>query len=369
MTSHSRGLDSAPTRRTHAVRQDLRDTRYSIKIEPSDWRSPTRWKEDEISVAIHIAAIGGVDERESARSLFMALCGKDRVGNYRSEIDPEVADAILFVDLHQQPNDPLLRGLYRHPLVRRFHEKVFVYDERDFPTYTFPGIYVGAPRRWARSLAVVGGPYPTVPNRLSPASVTPDLLFSFRGAATHRVRQDVVKLKHPRAIVEQSDFTLGASSGNQSSALKDAARFRELISRSKFVVCPRGHGPSSFRLYETLYAGRVPVVVSDSWLPPITIPWEQCIVRVRESDAVHIPSILENHESIWPDLSKAAQAVGMSLQEDQLWDHYASSIHYLLRRPRPARPGLSVHARTLHVRARLAMSHVRHVMSRPASAR
>jgi hypothetical protein len=38
--------------------------------------------------------------------------------------------------------------------------------------------------------------------------------------------------------------------------------FSKLI-RSKFVICPRGTAPDSFRFYDTLYCGAIPIVIKD----------------------------------------------------------------------------------------------------------
>src|SRR5438105_10442698 len=108
---------------------------------------------------INIATIGSEDYQADARASFACLAEMDVVGRHRLEHDPHQADAILFVDLQQHPHDPLLTQLRRHPLARRYPNKTFVYDERDFPVYTLPGVYVGAPSAWERLLPVHGGPY------------------------------------------------------------------------------------------------------------------------------------------------------------------------------------------------------------------
>ena len=45
-------------------------------------------------------------------------------------------------------------------------------------------------------------------------------------------------------------------------------RFRSVMGRSRFVLCPRGKGTSSIRLYEALAYGCVPVIISDDWVAP-----------------------------------------------------------------------------------------------------
>ena len=254
---------------------------------------------------IHLAAIGGVPGAVSARSVFMELYRADTFGVHHVSDDPERADAVLFVDLHQQPADPLARSLLNHPLVKRPVAPVFVYDERDFPSLTLPGIYVSGRACWQHRLPVLGGPYPLLHSSLTPSRRAPDLLFSFRGSPTHRVRRALAGVRHPRGVIE-----LCHGAGVVSAQAQD--RYAELVARSKFVLCPRGHGPSSFRIFETLAAGRVPVIISDDWLAPPRLPWERCAIRVAERQVGEIPQILESFESEWEQRASSALAEQLS---------------------------------------------------------
>lgn len=45
-------------------------------------------------------------------------------------------------------------------------------------------------------------------------------------------------------------------------------KYVEMIRRSYFTICPRGYGKTSFRMYEAIQLGTIPVYVSDEpWLP------------------------------------------------------------------------------------------------------
>ena len=48
---------------------------------------------------------------------------------------------------------------------------------------------------------------------------------------------------------------------------QDADKFKQLISESYFSL-PRGYGPTSFRLYESIKSGTVPVYISDEHFLP-----------------------------------------------------------------------------------------------------
>lgn len=45
-------------------------------------------------------------------------------------------------------------------------------------------------------------------------------------------------------------------------------RYNEVLSDSVFSLCPEGAGPNTLRLWESLAAGAIPVVLADAWVPP-----------------------------------------------------------------------------------------------------
>ena len=68
------------------------------------------------------------------------------------------------------------------------------------------------------------------------------------------------------------------------------------ITASKFVLCPRGYGPNSVRMYETLALGRIPIIISDGFKLPLEqqIPYKKFCIAVDESKLDQIPSIVDN---------------------------------------------------------------------------
>ena len=309
-----------------------------------------------------MATIGSAPHDRAQRDAFADLAAADSVGSHQWVEDPSHADAIMFVDLQQHADDPFLRGLRHHALVRAYREKVYVYDARDQPVFTFPGIYVAGTPRWARRRAMRGGPYPVLMNPLEPADRVPDLLYSFQGSRTHLVRDVVLALAHPRGYVEDTtaiDFFAWGGSVNDNEQ-QARSRYAEIVARSKFVLCPRGHGPSTFRLYETLRGGRVPVVISDAWLAPPRIDWDRCAVHVAEADAGAIPRLLEAREDDWPGMVAAGrEAVAEHFATSRLWDHFATSVAELHQRPRPARRAWWAQSAVLRIAARRARAAAR----------
>ena len=255
-----------------------------------------------------------------------ALARGDRFGAHHLVSDGSEADLILFVDAHQFPSDWSMKMLRNNVLVRAHPEKALVYDERDVPRDLLPGVYVAMPRkRFNRSRQRAFGYYRLTTDTRGARDRSPDLLYSFQGRRAGRLRDAVLALTHPRAVVEDTsrhDFF-----GGPSETLAAAQRsYAETLGRSKFVLCPRGAGTASIRLFETLAAGRVPVVISDEWVPPDGIDWSSCSVQIDESDTDSVAERLEAIEPQWPAMAAAAQGVYDEWFAPEAWFHRVAEL-------------------------------------------
>jgi hypothetical protein len=226
--------------------------------------------------------------------------------------DPADADVILFPDCHLLGGDWRLTPIAGNDLARRYPRKVAVYDERDLPWCRFPGIYVSMPSDTFSPSSQVPGSYYRIDDpaeRLSvaPDTVEQDLLFSFIGGRTHPCRDAVFALNDPRAyVVNSTGFVFFDSSSNRFEERR--REFAEVLFRSKFALCPRGAGVSSIRLYETLAAGRAPVVIADTWMPPVGPDWDEFSIRWPQARTAELPEYLAQRESEAVTMGRNARA-------------------------------------------------------------
>ncbi len=231
-----------------------------------------------------------------------ALACKDQYRVHELVGDPRDADVILFVQCHMV--DWRLRAIREHRVARAHWDRVMVYDERDRHWRSFPGIYVSTPGSRFDPKTQRAWGYIRVPSEPAEGR-DPDLLFSFIGSVTAPCRRRLLELRHPDAIIEQvRDFMFwdDASPDHQ----HRRQHYREVLARSRFVLCPRGIGTSSFRLYETLAAGRVPVILADGWVAPDGPDWDSFSLRVGEGNVAELIPLLESRLDDWPDMSAAA---------------------------------------------------------------
>ncbi|MFL6583156.1 MAG: exostosin family protein [Chthoniobacterales bacterium] len=233
---------------------------------------------------------------------------------------PAAADLILFADLDGAGLH--FEAIRRHPLVKRYREKCFIFCSNAFVIPFLPGVYASIEKRWASRRTLAGFHVGTLQNEF--ASFTPatdDLpyLFSFIGSTVNApVRQRVRNVSHPRAFFRDTAAEFARISTGRMDEHERRDYFRqyvEVTKASKFVLCPRGLGVATIRLVETLKMGRVPVIISDNWVEPVGPDWGQFSVRIRERDVHKIPGILEARES---------EAIAMGHRARSAWEQWFS---------------------------------------------
>ena len=87
-----------------------------------------------------------------------------------------------------------------------------------------------------------------------------DIFASFVGSfSTHPRRPELMRLSCDDVIVEHREWW-NTGQGEQSA---NRARYNDVIDRSKFVLCPRGYGPTSMRMADAILRGAIPLTVDD----------------------------------------------------------------------------------------------------------
>lgn len=108
---------------------------------------------------------------------------------------------------------------------------------------------------------------------------------NFVGSKTHPIRQSAELLK------SQTGYYISFENHNIESYCK-------IIYESMFTLCYRGYGANSFRTTEALQYGSIPVYISDKFILPFGINFNDFGVLIKMGDADNITEILE---SIEPD--------------------------------------------------------------------
>jgi Exostosin family len=263
-----------------------------------------------------LSATDTEDETDYNRGAFRKL-RESAIGDiFRAHVltnDPAAADVILFAELYGA--GPYFEVVRRHPFVKKFREKCFLFCSNDFVIPFLPGIYASIEKRWSSARTCSGFYLGVSENEfvtLTPPANDLAYLYSFVGAVnTAPIRRHLQTLTHPRSAFHDTsdDYQRALYTKFNTQEERDYWRRYATVSQaSKFILCPRGRGVSSVRLFDAMRMARVPVIFSDGWVEPIGPRWEQFSIRVSEKDFARVPELLEAREAQASQMGRLARA-------------------------------------------------------------
>jgi len=143
-----------------------------------------------------------------------------------------------------------------------------------------------------------------------------DILYSFVGSPAYPIRKAVFGLSRRDDVVlinrENRFFRLSSQARTSLTA-----EFADILSRSRFALCPAGATPLTFRISESLWAGAIPVIIADNLELPCGVDWEDLVVCTKEKDVKSLDRIIRN---ISPEREKkmrdACLALARTLEQD-----------------------------------------------------
>lgn len=224
------------------------------------------------------------------------------------------ADCILRIQNGPQLSQDDARACLKWPPVTSPRE--FVWDYGDLPAGILPGFYASLPSYMfdARRHRAFG--IPLLCNELVQRYDAGDAryLYGFFGAVTSGLRARMLSRLQARNQAREGLLVVRDSIWTKMfdrSGLQAKADYAEALRQSRFFLCPKGavFAGAGSRLYETMQAGRVPVIISDWITLPAGIDWESCSLRIKEREISKIPEILRGHLDKWESMAARARQV------------------------------------------------------------
>jgi len=121
-------------------------------------------------------------------------------------------------------------------------------------------------------------------------------------------------------FIKRKKYRAGVS--DRASREKTTLEFFQNIMDSDYIVCLRGGGNFSVRLYETLAMGRIPVFVNTDCILPYDqiLEWKKYTIWIEAADLSSLPDrIVSFHNSLSEE-----QFMGLQKKCRQLWENYLS---------------------------------------------
>jgi hypothetical protein len=232
---------------------------------------------------------------------------------------PETADIIVLFEAYSLKLPAYVDELLRCTFVSEFAERIFVINYDDTDTAFLPGCYTSLTPRTFDPLRHRASCYPKTYNQCVETIAAqgrewnPVWRASFRGAIGNApVRRSIRQHLSGVPGFQISDPAIEFHAHDQASQLA----FLEEIAASEFVLCPRGKGPASYRMFETMQMGRCPVIISDDWQAIHGIDWPSCSIRIREREVPVLPQLLADRRADARRLGETARAVWQQFFED-----------------------------------------------------
>lgn len=129
-------------------------------------------------------------------------------------------------------------------------------------------------------------------SNLKKADLEKKYIASYIGRPTHKIR---TKLED-RITSNEKFYIKNITSMSSSISKENLELFEKLIKESYFSICPRGYGPTSFRLYESIQMGTVPIYISDKFFLPYIefLDWSEFAILLKSRNISSLPRKLNN---------------------------------------------------------------------------
>jgi hypothetical protein len=109
------------------------------------------------------------------------------------------------------------------------------------------------------------------------------ILVSFIGSITHNCRKIIKQRIHNDNIIFRDTYHITPDFFSSNDRSLQEREYKDILSKSRFSLCPRGSNPNSVRFWESLAAGAIPILISDNYKLP-DWDWDNTIIRLNEAD-------------------------------------------------------------------------------------
>ncbi len=132
----------------------------------------------------------------------------------------------------------------------------------------------------------------------SPHPIERDLLYAFAGAMAYQdLPPDHIRGERLLEIAGRGqDWFVGSAPEARKRYGKVHGSDIGMLRRARFTLCPAGYGRWSFRFFQALVYGSIPVLLADGYRLPFSerIPWQELAIVHPESKLADVDEMLRN---------------------------------------------------------------------------
>lgn len=162
-----------------------------------------------------------------------------------------------------------------------------------------------------------------------------EYLLGFQGdGQNHPIRKEMIRILSNRKDSNIVDNNIYYYYANKNTSIELKKSFEQKMNDCAFILCPRGSGIATKRFFETLAAGRIPILISDHYELPLRkyIDYSKFVVRLPENDMKNIDNYLkkidikeasklarQTHQDYFSDIKKFLEySISMSKSKNDL---------------------------------------------------
>ena len=239
-----------------------------------------------------------------------SLKSHERVNN------PEEADYFI---LPFKYNESLIKKFI--PLAKAHNKKIvcFYFDDNAFPFYLDENVILFRSSANKSSLHKNERILPYIAPDQKYSNLIPEESIGFCGRTQHgreKLLELIKKTNIPTNFIIREGYW-NHWADNDLKLVNSRKEFNKNLTESKYQFCYRGHGNFSYRFYEVLSFGRIPILIdSDIQLPfSKIINWDEYAIIIKENEILNLPDILKS-KKFSTDKNR------------KLWEDYFSPIGY-----------------------------------------
>ena len=299
------------------------------------------------------------ENKHFAVAALRASAAKDRFQKHSLTDNHDEAEIILFVAMGTAGD--FAERVRAYPLYRKYPEKSFLFDSADYIRPVLPGLYASLRKKDYSSEHTRTGFYLMPENPLvnyRPVTGDEKYLAAFVGSAnTHPVRDGL--FRYNRADIHVIDSSKESYNIRYHGSANEKEyfwkRYADSIGDALFSLCPRGRGPGSIRLYESMKTGRACIIIADEWVPNEGVDWESFAVFVPEKEVAGIPALLDRLKPRAKEMGERARVEWEKWFSEEVRFHRVAELCLEMK-----------DARRIHGALRR-VYHLRHIASSPSN--
>ncbi len=220
----------------------------------------------------------------------------------------EHADAIVLHEPWAFREWRYIEKLLADPVTGRYPHKVYTINNDDAGTGLLRGVYAGLRRSRLNPAIHASVPFLSQHNefvlqRAGAPRPQPTYLATWRG--------------NPRSNVKLRTRLLEVCSGSKTLRAESSASwlnhdpdekslYVDLLLSGKFALCPGGWTPATYRIYESMALGVMPVIIADEYVPPAGPNWDEISLRIPEAELPNIERELNKHAERYLEFGRLA---------------------------------------------------------------